>query len=185
LTSVLNAPASRPAAHPGIPLLQALYQDHHAWLCGWLRRKLVNPADAADLAQDTFVRLLGKPLQQAQALREPRAWLTTTAHGLVVDHVRRQALERAYAQALASAPPALHPSPEDRLLLLQTLLRIDTLLDGLAPRARSAFLLSRLEGLPYADIAHQLGVCLSSVEKYMATALRHCLTIQATLAKEG
>lgn len=170
--------------HAGTPLLHALYQDHHAWLCSWLRRKLVNPADAADLAQDTFVRLLGRPLQQVQALREPRAWLTTAAHGLVVDHVRRQALERAYTETLALVPPALHPSPEDRLLLLETLLRIDTLLDDLAPKVRSAFLLSRLEGLPYADIAHRLGVCLSSVEKYIASALRHCLAIQATLAAE-
>ncbi|MFT7774210.1 MAG: sigma-70 family RNA polymerase sigma factor [Roseateles sp.] len=161
--------------------LQAIYRDHHAWLCGWLRRKLLNPADAADLAHDTFLRLLGKPLQ-TQTLREPRAWLTTAAHGLMVDHVRRQALERAYLDTLALMPPALHPSPEERLMLLQTLERIDTLLDGLAPRARAAFLLSRLEGLAYADIARQMGMSLSSVEKYMASALRHCLAMQAALA---
>lgn len=184
MTSVSTALAPPPVNPADLPLLQALYQDHHAWLCGWLRRKLANQADAADLAQDTFVRLLGKPLHQVQALREPRAWLTTAAHGLVVDHVRRQALERAYSETLALAPPTLHPSPEDRLLLLETLVRIDTLLDGLAPKARTAFLLSRLEGMPYADIAQRLGVCLSSVEKYMANALRHCLAIQATLATE-
>lgn len=184
MATVLTAlvPASVVPAHH--PLLQTIYQDHHAWLCGWLRRKLANPADAADLAHDTFLRLLGKPPQQMQALREPRAWLTTAAHGLVVDHVRRQALERAYVETLALAPQALHPSPEDRLLLLETLVRIDTLLDGLAPKARTAFLLSRLEGLPYADVARQMGVCLSSVEKYMASALRHCMAIQAALAGE-
>ncbi|HKX96150.1 MAG TPA: sigma-70 family RNA polymerase sigma factor [Methylibium sp.] len=165
--------------------LEVLYQDHHAWLCSWLRRKLANPADAADLAQDTFVRLLGKPPQQARALREPRAWLTTAAHGLWVDHVRRQALERAYAETLAQAPPTLHPSPEERLLLLETLARIDALLDGLAPKARMAFLLSRLEGLSYPQIAAKLGVCLSSVEKYMAVALRHGLALRERLAVEA
>lgn len=181
--SLLPAPGAHAQTHAHRQLLQAIYQDNHAWLCSWLRRKLSNPADAADLAHDTFVRLLGKPAQ-APALREPRAWLTTAAHGLMVDHVRRQSLERAYAETLALAPPALHPSPEDQLLLLQTLVRIDTMLDGLAPKARTAFLLSRLEGLPYADIATQLGVCLSSVEKYMAAALRHCLTIQDAVVDE-
>lgn len=165
--------------------LQAIYLDHHAWLFGWLRRRLINSADAADLAHETFVRLLGRPPHQMQTLREPRAWLTTAAHGLMVDHVRRQALERAYLDALAHAPEATHPSPEDRLQLLETLVRIDTMLDGLAPKARAAFLLSRLEGLVYADIARQLGVCLSSVEKYMASALRHCIAFQATLADKG
>lgn len=181
--SVPLVPAPGPHSHN--QLLQALYQDHHIWLCAWLRRKLANPADAADLAHDTFLRLLCKPPQQMQVLREPRAWLSTAAHGLMVDHVRRQALERAYAQTLALDPPALHPSPEERLVLIETLVRVDTLLDGLAPKARSAFLLSRLEGLPYAEIARQLGVGLSSVEKYMASALRHCLAIQAALADEG
>jgi RNA polymerase sigma-70 factor (ECF subfamily) len=45
----------------------------------------------------------------------------------------------------------------------------------------SAFLLSRLEGLSYPEIARQLGVCLSSVEKYMATAIRHCLALRKDL----
>lgn len=184
LTTVSIALLPAPGAPMPAQLLGTLYEDHHAWLCRWLRRKLTNPADAADLAHDTFVRLLGKPPQQVQALREPRAWLTTAAHGLMVDHVRRQALERAYAETLALAPAATHPSPEERYLLLETLVRIDAMLDGLAPRARTAFLLSRLEGLPYTNIAQRLGVCLSSVEKYMAGALRHCLTFKATLADE-
>lgn len=185
MTSVSTALPSTPVPQAPASLLQAVYEDHHAWLCGWLRRKLANPADAADLAHDTFVRLLGKPLQQWQALREPRAWLTTAAHGLWVDLVRRQALERAYAEALAHVPVQLHASPEDRLLLLQTLTQVDRLLDGLPPKARMAFLLSRLDGLPYAEIAQRMGLGLSSVEKYMATALRHCVAIQARLAAES
>lgn len=185
MTSASTVLVPAPGAGARTQRLQSLYQDHHAWLCGWLRRKLANPADAADLAQDTFVRLLGKPPQQIEALRAPRAWLTTAAHGLMVDHVRRQALERAYAETLALAPPPLHPSPEERLLLLETLARIDTLLDGLAPKARTAFLLSRLEGLSYPQIAATLGVCLSSVEKYMAAALRHGLALRERLTAEA
>lgn len=162
--------SSSAAADP----LHLLYVNHHQWLCGWLRRKLSNPADVADLAQDTFVRALGKPLLP-QSLREPRAWLSTVAHGLVVDLARRQALERAYLESLAFQAPALHPSAEERMLVLEALVRIDAMLDGLNPKARAAFLLSRLDGLSHAEIAQRLDVCLSSVEKYMATALRHCL----------
>ena len=37
-------------------IVEVLYQDHHSWLTGWLRRKLGCPQNAADLAQDTFIR---------------------------------------------------------------------------------------------------------------------------------
>jgi RNA polymerase sigma factor (sigma-70 family) len=61
------------------------------------------------------------------------------------------------------------------------LARIDAMLDGLHPRARSALLLSRLDGLAYPDIAQQLGVSLSTVEKHMAAALRHCVAMRADM----
>lgn len=159
------------------PSVETLYGDHHAWLQGWLRRKLGNACDAADLAQDTFMRVLGRPRELAE-LREPRAWLTTIAHGLAVDHVRRKTLERACLDAIAHLPEPQAPSPEAQLMLVEALVRIDAMLDGLSPKARSAFLLSRLEGLGYNEIAQQLGVSLSSVEKYMATAIRHCLSLR-------
>ena len=41
-------------------VVQTLYSTHHSWLNRWLRSRLGNAADAADMAQDTFVRLLQK-----------------------------------------------------------------------------------------------------------------------------
>lgn len=89
--------------------IQALYSEHHGWLKAWLRSKLGNAADAADLAQDTFLRLLGKG--EALELHTPRAFLRTVARGLVIDHWRREELERAYREALAQVPEAEAPSP--------------------------------------------------------------------------
>lgn len=158
--------------------IRALYSEHHRWLVGWLRHRIGCVHHAHDLAQDTFVRVLTKRYALS-SVREPRAWLTTIANGLAVDHMRRQRLERAYMDAIGELPGAELPSEETRLLLLETLTRIDAMLDGLNPKVRTAFLLSRLEGWSYAEIAQHLDVCLSSVEKYMATALRHCLAMRA------
>ena len=141
----MSSSSTPPAPHADI---RALYIDHHAWLLGWLRRRLHHGDSAADLAQDTFVHILGKP-ERLQELRQPRAWLSTVAHGLLVDRVRRQRLERAYLEAIAHLPEAEVPSPESQLILLETLARVDALLDGLRPKVRMAFLLSRLEGLSY------------------------------------
>ena len=169
---------------PNPPLLHAdvhgLYSDHHGWLVNWLRRRLRDTDNAADLAQDTFLDVLGKP-EQVTHLREPRAWLSSIAKGLLIDRFRRHKVEQAYLQALAHLPEQQMPAPEERLILLETLTRIDALLDGLKPNVRTAFLLSRLEGLGYQAIAERLGVSVSSVEKYMATAIRHCFLARQAL----
>ena len=153
--------------------VEVLYADHHGWLQGWLRRKLGNSFDAADLTHDTFLRLLGK--REAADLREPRAYLRTIAHGLVVNHWRRQEIERAWLETLTATPEASCPSPETRALLLEALCELDALLDRLNPKARSAFLLAQLDGLTYGEIAVRLQVSERMVKKYMAQAMLHCL----------
>lgn len=153
--------------------VETLYCDHHGWLQGWLRRKLGNACDAADLAQDTFLRILGK--REAVALREPRAYLTTIARGLVVNFWRRQEIEQAYLETLILQPESLSPSPETRALLLEALCELDALLDRLNPKARNAFLLAQLDGLGYREIAERLQVSERMVKKYMAQAMLHCL----------
>jgi len=153
-----------------------LYCEHHGWLQGWLRRKLNCSQHAADLAQDTFVRLLAKP--EPQRLREPRAYLTTVARGLVINHWRRQALEQAWLDELAARPALVEPSPEERRLILETLEEIARLLDGLPPRVREIFLRSQLEGQTYPIIAEQLGISVNVVQKAMLRAMAHCYKAQ-------
>lgn len=155
-----------------------LYTDHHSWLQGWLRRRLHHADDAADLAQDTFMRLLTVPAATAhEPLREPRAYLATVARRLLVNHLRRQSLEQAYLQALAALPEPQTPSPEQQLLILQALQEVDAMLDGLPPKVRAVFILSQVEGLTYAAIAQELGIGLRSVKRYMAQAMAECIVL--------
>lgn len=158
----------------------ALYGEHHGWLQGWLRRKLGCGHSAADLAQDTFLRLLLK--SDRAPLAAPRAYLATVAHGLVVDHLRRRDLERAYLDELARLPRAMQPSEEERAVVLEALQGIARLLDGLTPKVRAAFLHSRVDGLAHAEIAALLGVSVPRVRQYLAAAVRHCYTLRYGMA---
>ncbi len=153
----------------------SLYTHHHAWLAGWLRARLGGCSDlAADLAHDTFLRLW-KADRGATPLAEPKAYLATVGRGLLIDHFRRRDLELAYLAALAARPVATQPSEEERAIVLQTLQRLDRLLDGLDPKPRQALLWAQLEGWEHARIAEALGVSVSSVKKYIHKALVHCL----------
>lgn len=162
------------SSHPNARLVQ-LYSDHHGWLQGWLRRKLGNRFDAADLAQDTFLRLLAG--RNVSAIREPRKYLATIANGLVIDSFRRQSIENAYREALAARPEPLDISPETRALILETLVAIDRMLDKLGGRAREIFLLAQFEGLSYAAIGERLGVSITTVKKHLTRALAQCLIL--------
>ena len=155
--------------------IHTLYSDHFGWLRSLLYRRLRCSETAADLSQDVFVRLLGR--SSLPQFDEPRAYLARIAHGLVVDHRRRRAIEQAWLETLAALPEMEAPSPEAQLMIVEALARIDALLDGLKPRVRQVFLLSRLEELSYPVIAARLDVSLSTVEKDMATALRHCYRV--------
>jgi len=156
------------AAHP----VAELYTDHHGWLKNWLRRKLGCADRAADLAHDTFLRLLNR--EEAVNIQEPRAFLSTIAQGLIANHFRRQKIEQAWLETLAQLPEAQAPSPETRALMLETLVDIDRRLDALGTPIRRAFLLSQLDGLPQAEIAARLGVSVPTVKRYVAKALVAC-----------
>lgn len=153
--------------------IETLYSEHHNWLCGWLRKRLGCFDHAADLAQDTFIRVLLQ--RKAPELREPRAYLSSIARSLMIDMFRRRALEQAYLETLALRPEAEDISPETRHLIIETLLEIDQLLDGLGPRTRDIFLMAQLDGLSYVQIGRELNVSVTTVKKHAARALTHCL----------
>jgi len=142
--------------------IEALYSDHHGWLKGWLLRRLGNAEQAADLAHDTFMRLLSSE-RVPVALDEPRAYLTTVAQNLVSNHWRREKLEKAYLEALSQMPMAL-----------ETLMELDQLLDGLPAIVKRAFLLSQLEGLSHARVAEALDISIPTVKRYLVKALQRC-----------
>lgn len=152
--------------------LEVLYHAHHNWLNGWLRRRLGCPHNAADLAQDTFMRVL--TAREAPQINEPRAFLTTIAKRVLCNHYRRQDLERAYYEALAQMPELVAPSEEDRAIILQTLVELDELLDGLPRPVKRAFLLAQVDGLSYGEIAQALGISIATVKRHLNKAALRC-----------
>ncbi len=152
--------------------VETLYFDHHAWLRTWLRRKLGCAHRAADLAHDTFLRLLAR--DEPIDAREPRALLTTVAQRVLYNHWRREQIEQAWLDALAQMPEPLAPSPEERALILETLYEIDALLDGLPVPVKRAFLLAQLDGATHAEISAELNISIATVKRYLTRAAEQC-----------
>jgi len=157
--------------------IHTLYSDHHGWLYSWLRRQLGCSHSAADLAQDTYVRIISST--RIPAKDQARIYLVQIAKGLVIDRYRRQKIEQAYLEAITHQSEDSVVSPEEQMLALEALLKIDEMLFGLKPRVRETFLLSRFDGLTYNEIAKRLNVSVATVRKDMLVAMQGCINIMA------
>jgi RNA polymerase sigma factor (sigma-70 family) len=168
----------KPQSVATIDSVETLYSHHHGWLCKWLCGKLGNHYDAADVAQDTFLRVITS--KSSAALLEPRGYLATIARGLMIDRFRRQAVEQAYLDALAHFPEPETISQEMHAIIIETLQAIDALLTSLGSRTRQIFLMAQIEEMTQAEIAKRLNISLPTVKKHLVRAYTECLVLAAS-----
>ncbi|MGY6270997.1 sigma-70 family RNA polymerase sigma factor [Achromobacter denitrificans] len=162
--------------------LHMLYRNHHGWLYSWLRGRLGNAADAADLAQDAFLRLLSRP-RDFDGFEGERAYLSTMARGLCIDLWRRREIEQAWLAVQAERPQAVQPSAEHHAIVIETLCEIDAMLRRLPWRTAEAFLMAMAYGMTDREIAAELQVSERMVRKYVAQAMLHCVSLEVHAAQ--
>jgi RNA polymerase sigma-70 factor (ECF subfamily) len=158
-------------------------KDASVWLLK-LRRLLRSrgrTTDQADeLIQEAFVRL--QIYCQEHEVAQPEAFLVRTTLNLMVDETRKVAagpeLQSGIEHMKLEDP---YPIPEEVLIEQQQVIHLGRGLDRLSPRVREVFLLHRMEGASYAQIAEHLNLSARTVEKHVAKA---SLFLIAWMAKE-
>jgi RNA polymerase sigma factor (sigma-70 family) len=167
-------PTGRLTPHPHV---HDWYSHHHGWLHGWLSKRLGCTQRAADVAHNTFLRML-LAREPWAGVAQPRAWLTVTAKRLIIDDARRERLEQAYLAELAAAAAdgaaGAWPSPELVLEAVQALAQLDAVLRAVSAKARAAFVGHYLEGRTQADVAASLGLGTRVVQHHLAQVLLKC-----------
>jgi RNA polymerase sigma-70 factor (ECF subfamily) len=89
--------------------------------------------------------------------------------------MRKRNIEQHYLEALyLSQANDFVASPQQIKEAVEALNEIAALLEGLPEKVYRAFLMCRLDGLSYAEIANKLGVSTSMVKQYIARAMMHC-----------
>lgn len=158
------------------PHVEYLYLNYRGWLQHWLKGRLGSYELAADLAQDTFLRIIASRAK-INTLQNPKAYLSSIAKNLVVDHWRHREVEDAYVAALQALPERLQPSVEESQLILEALEKIDQALHSLPADSRRIFFMSQLEGFTYQEIADHLNYSLRTVKRHMQTAFLTCMQL--------
>jgi len=124
---------------------------------------------ATDLAQDVFMRIWEKKLdiEQKTALR----LLYKIAGDMFISRYRREVLEMNYLKNLKT--DSSDYSTENQVKYSELLSKYSKALTALSEKQRSVFLMSRMEGLKYQEIAERLNISVKTVEKRMSIALTH------------
>ena len=153
--------------------LEHIATQYYGRLLRFLKRRGRSMEDAADLAQDTFARLSSTDLRQVQ---KPESFLFTTALNLLRDQARSAQARHAALSVPVEDNQLICPAPQvDRVLDGEQRMRVlETALHELSPKCRAVFVLFHFDGLSQRDIADQLRISVSMVEKYVRQAVNHC-----------
>ena len=169
-------------ADPKPSLVGRLFAEQRGALLAFFRRRIRTKADAQDLAQEVYLRMLR--VSDQERIRDPVLYLYTVANNLLKEHAvldRRQAtgiaIEEVAAHEELETPPAL----DGELDLAQRVARLRVVLQEVRPKWQAAVELYFTHGLSYREIATRLGVSPQMVKKYVAQALLHCRRRMARL----
>lgn len=157
--------------------IQKLFVRHAREIDRFLRRRGHSPETAADLTQDTFLRVLTSPPGEAAFNDNTRAYLYQVSRNLSINYQRRKRyIETTHLDdpdAASRADPA--PSPEAVTYSRQCLAQTEQALSELPARTRMAFEMHRLGERTIADVATELGLSTTRTWALIRDAYRHLL----------
>ena len=163
-------------------LVERLFSEHGGALRAFLYRRVRKHPDAAELAQEVYVRMLR--VTDMDSIRNPEAYLYTVASNLAKEHARN---ERKDAAALNVDDPLVQeqlaelPSFGGQLDHEQRIRRLREVLQQLPAKCQAAVVLQYWHGQSYEEIAQRLGISTHMVKKYLSQALLHCRRRMARL----
>jgi RNA polymerase sigma factor (sigma-70 family) len=161
--------------------LVSAYLGMRAEILRFLTARLGQAAAAEDVCQDLFVRIESAHLPPA--IGDVRGFIYKMAYNLANDYSRagqrRQTRDRDWfdtaTHKIAEAPIADAPDADAAIDAKRRLAQVAASLKDLPPKCLTVFTCHRLEGLSQRETAAKLGITTKTVEKHMATALRHLI----------
>lgn len=152
------------------PGMSALFLLHQKDLMQFLTYKVRCAETAADLAQETYLRIAHHP--DAGNIENMRAYLFRIANNLALDYLRSQTRQnKRDAGPVTEDFICLQPEPDTALSDHQQLEFLEQIIYDLPPKCRAVFLMSRVEGKSYTEISNELAISPRTVESHMRKAL--------------
>ena len=155
--------------------IKGLFQKHASAVQRFLLRKSNDAQLAADLTQESFLRLAEQG--NVERIDNSPAYLYRTARNLWIDHQRQQLRRKTDLLADEQLAEIADTSStvEDIAAARERVESLQRLICELPERTQRIFRLNRIDGLTHAEVARELGISDSSVQKHLARALAHVM----------
>lgn len=155
--------------------IQNLFRRHAKGIAKSLRRRGIDSETAADLTQDTFLKVLASPPSGTAKNHNPKAYLYQAARNLSIDHNRHQRVfprvDLNDDEFAAIADPS--PSAETVVYDRQKLQLVEKALAELPRRVREAFELHRIGELTIVEVAKRLEMSTTRTWALIRDAYEH------------
>lgn len=122
-----------------------------------------------DLLQEAFIKIWERCSDIAFA--KAKSYLFTTINNLFLNQVAHKKVVLKHAEAQPYDDTS-NVSPEHVLREKEFQTELDDAIAGLSEKDRQVFLLNRIDGLKYREIAEMLDISQKTVEKRMSAALK-------------
>jgi RNA polymerase sigma factor (sigma-70 family) len=150
------------------------YLEHKSVLKRYLSRFLTSPDDIDDVLQETFLRAFQAEGKDAR-IRSPKAYLTRIARNIALKELHKRSTlvfgyvdEVATPETYGSTPTEQHVVEHERIAVFCKAAA------SLPAQCRKAFLMCKVYGFSHQEIAQELGISVSTVEKHLASGLQRC-----------
>ncbi len=148
---------------------------YHGSLLSFLRQRLRISDDAPDVAQEAYIRMM--QYEGSREVQSPSSLLFRIAINVANDLGRSEQVRHVSDQCDIDEleMDSGRATPEREVAAAQDLNLLYQTIEQLPPKCRQAFLLSRVHGMTYPQIAQHCGISVKMVEKHISHALAICI----------
>ena len=151
-----------------------MFQDNETILKKFLRRFMSNVHDIEDICQETILRAL--EAERSREIHEPRAFLFGVTKNIVRKKLDKES--KTVIDFIADFTPREYvdnkPSVEECIDSRQKMHIFTEAVSTLPQQCQRVFVLKKVYGYSHKEIAGQLNISISTVEKHVATGLKRC-----------
>jgi RNA polymerase sigma-70 factor (ECF subfamily) len=163
--------------------LMSVYVDRREHLRRFFAGRLRSSDIAEDIVQDIAIRLSQLSAKMASEVEHPEAFIHRLGSNLMLDHLKQRRRAAAREQDWTRSHLMEHnglsitdaPAADAAVAAKQRIAQIEQIMLRLSPQCQRAFRLHKLEGLTHSDVASQMQISRSAVEKHISNALKTLL----------
>ena len=132
-------------------------------------KNIVGEKDAEDVVQDVFLKIWHQ--KSELLMKSPKSFLFRAVYNKCIEKIRRRQIESDYLSSLkiSKNTEGILDEVADTFMLKE---KINKSLQQLPPKTREVFVMAKINGLTYREIADELDISVKTVENHMSKAFK-------------